>query len=406
MKSKCRLGIICLAAGLSLQLAPLDCRAQSSTAVSLPSGAQDVVKLVKAGLNEEVVLAQIKTTGARYNLSVEQIIYLHDQGVTQNEITALMAAAPAAPLTTTVPSTTAPPPAPATPTTPAAPPVTPSAPTPASAATAAPTYAPAPTAPAVPEAPLAPAAPLAVTAQPASLAAFQGELSPYGSWIAVPGCGLCWQPYIAVSDPFWRPYCDQGHWVYTDDGWFWQSDYPWGDVAFHYGRWFYSGRGWVWVPGYDWAPAWVTWRQAEGYIGWAPLPPGAVFRPGLGLYYNGALAVDIDFGLRADRFTFVPYDRFWDHDLHRFLVPRDRVVIFFHRSHVINGYRFVHGRFGVFGIGRERMGVFTHRDVRIEAPVHRWGFERRDFDRGRFSGRDEHRGEPHRWNERRDRHGR
>jgi Family of unknown function (DUF6600) len=385
MKSNCRLAILCLTAGLSLPLATLDCRAQSTNAVNLPSGVQDVVKLVKAGLNEQVVLAQIKTTGSRYNLSVDQIIYLHDQGVTQNEITALMAATPPA---TTAPSATAPPPA--------APPAT--------TASAAPTYAPAPIAPAVPEAPEAPAAPVAATAQPATLAAFQGELSPYGSWIDIPGYGLCWQPYAAVGDPFWRPYCDQGHWVYTDDGWFWQSDYPWGEVAFHYGRWFYSGRGWVWVPGYDWAPAWVCWRQAEGYVGWAPLPPGAVFRPGLGLYYHGALAVDIDFGLRAHMFTFVPYDRFWDHDLHRFLVPRDRVAIFFDRSHVLNGYRFVHGRFGVFGIGRERIGVFTHREVRIEAPAHRWGWERRDFDRGRFPGRDEHWGEQHRGNENRDHH--
>src|SRR5262249_49228579 len=36
---------------------------------------------------------------------------------------------------------------------------------------------------------------------------------------------------------------------------------------------------WVWVPAVQWAPAWVTWREGGGYIGWAPLPPEP--RPGI-----------------------------------------------------------------------------------------------------------------------------
>jgi len=170
-------------------------------------------------------------------------------------------------------------------------------------------------------------------------------------------------------DPYWRPYCDQGHWVYTAEGWLWQSDYPWGDIPFHYGRWSRDALGWVWVPGYDWAPAWVCWRHAEGYCGWAPLPPGAVFRAGVGLWFNGRLAVDVDFGLGAAMFTFVPYDRFWEHNLHAYFVPHERVQLFFGRSVIMNGYRLDHGRFVVEGLGRERVASLTRRDVRVEVVV-------------------------------------
>ena len=31
--------------------------------------------------------------------------------------------------------------------------------------------------------------------------------------------------------------------------------------------------GWYWVPGRVWAPAWVSWRRSNDYVGWAPLPP-------------------------------------------------------------------------------------------------------------------------------------
>jgi len=214
-------------------------------------------------------------------------------------------------------------------------------------------------------------APGVTPAQPGTLDYYQAQLAPYGAWVNVPGYGLCWRPSVAATDPYWRPYCDQGHWIYTADGWFWQSDYPWGDIVFHYGRWFRDPVGWVWVPGYDWAPAWVCWRKAEGYCGWAPLPPGAVFRPGVGLWFGGRMAVDVDFGLGADMFTFVPYDHFWDHNLHAFLLPRDRVRGIFGLSVVMNGYRLDHGRFIIEGLGRERMAGLTHHEIRIEVGVGR-----------------------------------
>jgi|CZKM01.1.fsa_nt_gi hypothetical protein len=342
--------VLCLVAGLVLQTTAINCPAQ--TTPSLPPGVQDVVKLVKAGLGEEVILAHIKNTGAFYSLSADQLISLHDQGVSENEIKALLGAG-----SPTVPANPAPAPAPA-------PVVTSPAPTPAVTASApAPPpaqYAPVPIAPAVPMAPTVP------MAQPGSLGYFQAQLAPYGTWMDVPGNGLCWRPSVAATDPYWRPYCDQGHWIYTADGWFWQSDYPWGDIAFHYGRWYRDSMGWIWVPGYDWAPAWVCWRQADGYCGWAPLPPGAVFKAGVGLWFGGRLAVDVDFGLGAEMFTFVPYDRFWDHNLHAYLLPRERVSVFFGHSVVMNGYRLDHGRFVVEGLGRERMAGLTHHEIRVE----------------------------------------
>ena len=194
-----------------------------------------------------------------------------------------------------------------------------------------------------------------------SLDYFQAQLAPYGAWITVPGYGLCWQPAV---DPSWRPYYDGGHWIYTDAGWFWQSDYPWGDIAFHYGRWAYVGSSWVWVPGYEYAPAWVIWRHDDndGYVGWAPLPPGAVFVNG-GWIYNGAhVSADFDFGMSATFFTFVGYDHFWDHDLRRYAVPHDRAVVVFDHSNIYNHYSFDHGRFVNGGIPRDRMEQFTHRD--------------------------------------------
>ncbi len=303
----------------------------------LPAGVQDVVKLAKAGLGEEVILAQIKSSGAAYNLSVDQILYLNSQGVSQNVIKALMqnsnpGSAPA--VTPAVPSLNPPPgnPIPGL----SSPALTP------------------------------PPGPLPASAAPASFDSFRAQLTPYGAWIDMPGYGLVWRPTVAAADPYWRPYCDQGHWVYTDEGWSWQSDYPWGEIAFHYGRWLRGGLGWVWVPAYDWAPAWVCWRHSEGYSGWAPLPPGAVFRAGIGLTFNGRLAVDVGFGLGPEAFTFVPYDHFWDHSLRAFILPRDRVDFVFGRSVIRNGYRLDHGRFVVEGIGRDRMAGYTHREIRVE----------------------------------------
>ncbi len=113
--------------------------------------------------------------------------------------------------------------------------------------------------------------PVYVAPAPQVVTTFQADLNPYGQWVVVANYGQCWRPTQVVQT--WRPYT-VGHWVWTDYGWTWASEEPWGDATCHYGRWFLDAQfGWVWMPGSTWAPAWVAWRSGGGYVGWAPLPP-------------------------------------------------------------------------------------------------------------------------------------
>ena len=101
---------------------------------------------------------------------------------------------------------------------------------------------------------------------------FYDQLSPYGQWVDFPSYGYVWLPN---AGPDFYPYSSRGSWIMTDYGWTWLSDYSWGWAPFHYGRWDYDNfYGWYWVPDNVWGPAWVTWRRAPGYYGWAPLGPG------------------------------------------------------------------------------------------------------------------------------------
>jgi hypothetical protein len=195
---------------------------------------------------------------------------------------------------------------------------------------------------------------------------FQAHLTPYGQWVDVPGIGAAWVP--AEANNFdWRPYMDAGHWEYTDAGWYWQSDYPWGDIAFHYGRWInnaYTGGRWAWAPAYDWAPSWVAWREGEGGLGWAPLPWGVEFRVGLGLYWHGALVVEgVDFGLGFDAFVFVGPDHFWGGDYRRFAFDRVRAREFYSHSQFHAGYRMEGGHLRAEGLGRDHIKEITHHEV-------------------------------------------
>ena len=100
---------------------------------------------------------------------------------------------------------------------------------------------------------------------------FYGPLSAYGTWETVGAYGQCWVP--GGVGPDWQPY-ENGTWVSTDAGWYWESDEPWGWATYHYGRWFNDpGVGWCWRPGTQWAPAWVSWCDDGDDIGWAPLAP-------------------------------------------------------------------------------------------------------------------------------------
>jgi hypothetical protein len=100
---------------------------------------------------------------------------------------------------------------------------------------------------------------------------FYQPLSPYGQWQVVGSYGSCWIPGGVAAG--WCPY-SSGYWQQTDSGWFWVSDEPWGWATYHYGGWDYNTQlGWYWVPQTQWAPAWVSWREGGGCVGWAPLGP-------------------------------------------------------------------------------------------------------------------------------------
>jgi len=210
-----------------------------------------------------------------------------------------------------------------------------------------------------------------VTAPPEvpTIGYFQAQLTPYGQWVGVPGVGTAWVPNDA-NTPGWRPYMNAGRWEYTDAGWYWQSDYPWGDIAFHYGRWInnpYTGGRWAWVPAYDWAPSWVAWREGGAGMAWAPLPWGVEFRPGLGLFWHGGLVLEggvgVDFGLGFDAFVCVGLDHFWGGDYGRFAFDSFHSREFFEHSRFHAGYRMEGGHLRAEGLGRDHIASITHHEV-------------------------------------------
>src|SRR5258708_6095602 len=148
-----------------------------------------------------------------------------------------------------------------------------------------------------------------------------------------------------------------------------------GRYPFHYGRWIREPRfGWLWVPDLTWGPAWVCWRHAEtdGYIGWAPLPYGAVWVGGGWRYHNRAVVeVGFDFGLGEDFFVFVGHDHFHDHYFryrsrveYPFHVHREIVHGFYGRTVLRNEFRRnEHGRFVNEGLGRARIERVTGHKV-------------------------------------------
>jgi hypothetical protein len=159
-----------------------------------------------------------------------------------------------------------------------------------------------------------------------SFSFFYSNLTPYGSWQVSSSYGQVWRPSAYTVG--WNPYYD-GHWVYTDLGWTWVSDYPWGDVCYHYGTWdFDPSLGWVWVPGYVWAPAWVEFRTGPDYIGWAPVPPR--FSLGATFGFGGG-------GIEASRFVFVSSGNFLAPTIRFHTVPLAQTqLVFRHTSDVKN----------------------------------------------------------------------
>jgi hypothetical protein len=302
---------------------------------NIPPAVADVIRLAESGVGDDVVLAYIQNSQATFNLGADDVLYLRDVGVSSVVITAMLNH------DTTLRNQVSANPNPVPPE---------------------PVQEPQP--PPMEEAP-----PEYSSAPPPEVNPFYNDLSPYGTWVDLSGVGWCWQPRIVLINRGWRPYCDGGHWLNSDCGWYWQSDYSWGWAPFHYGRWQLNNRcGWVWVPDTSWAPAWVIWRTSGDFCGWAPVPPHAVLDVGFGWRFNGVRAgVNFDFGLRPDCFTFVAFHDFTHHDLgHRHLEATE-VTRVFNRTTVINNFA-VNNRMVVNrGIPVDRVSAATHTQIRTVA---------------------------------------
>ncbi|MFC3323976.1 DUF6600 domain-containing protein [Mesorhizobium cantuariense] len=141
------------------------------------------------------------------------------------------------------------------------------------------------------------------------------RLSNYGGWRTSSRFGDVWVPKVRTE---WRPYTE-GRWIWTDDGWYWQSTEPFGDVVYHYGRWAYDPDfGWVWIAGDQWAPAWVVWRQGGNDVGWAPAPP------------------DVDAAFDDAWWCFVPVAAIGAVDLVRVVRPATENVVIVRNTTIIN----------------------------------------------------------------------
>ena len=104
---------------------------------------------------------------------------------------------------------------------------------------------------------------------------FYEPLTPYGHWEVVGAYGRCWVPARVDSD--WRRTATAiGNAPKTAGIGPATSLGPGPPIIMAAGI---STRriGWYWVPQTQWAPAWVSWRRGESYVGWAPLPPSARF---------------------------------------------------------------------------------------------------------------------------------
>ncbi|MEB2786435.1 DUF6600 domain-containing protein [Algoriphagus persicinus] len=154
-----------------------------------------------------------------------------------------------------------------------------------------------------------------------SFQVFYDELMPYGDWVKDGRHGYVWLP--AVYDGF-HPYGTNGHWVMTNYGNTWVSDYDWGWATFHYGRWYFDDnyQSWAWIPDYDWGPAWVDWRTGGGYYGWAPMGPG--------------FSINFRVNIPSNYWIFVPQRRFAYVNVYNYHVPHARRVKIYNNTTIIN----------------------------------------------------------------------
>lgn len=182
---------------------------------------------------------------------------------------------------------------------------------------------------------------------------FYTSLEPYGEWIELEHDLIVWRPLHVRHN--WRPY-NIGRWVWSSQGWYWDSYEPFGWATFHYGRWFYDDfYGWIWIPDYEWAPAWVEWRYNDYYIGWAPLPPYATFRIDLGIHFS------IAWHSSHHYWNFVRYPHFCNNNVNYYFIDNSTTYNIFSKTKYRTNYYSRDGRIHNGGIDRgfvERKGGY------------------------------------------------
>ncbi len=185
-----------------------------------------------------------------------------------------------------------------------------------------------------------------------SVEVFYDELEPWGAWLHDDRFGFVFAP----SDRDYTPYTD-GRWAATEFGPTWISDHPIDWAVSHYGRWVHDGE-WLWIPDTRWGPAWVEWRRADTWLGWAPL--------GLSSH-----TTDIPY----DAWRFVPVRRIYDRRLHRHYVAPQQIESLVSASST--AHRWVHARDGrryVRGPERINAGTWHGRRYQLsELPLKKSG---------------------------------
>ncbi|MDB6067091.1 MAG: hypothetical protein JWR26_3299 [Pedosphaera sp.] len=283
----------------------------------------EITKLAQSGVGDDVVLEFIQNTPAFFDLTSDDIIQLHNSGISSTAIAAMirhdrLIRAQAQAMQNQ--------PAPAA----------------SSNASEIPPPAPADAGPAPNAATQAAYDDSNDVGTPQAAYYFYNSLADSGQWATTPNNGWAWQPNVA-STPGWSPFCNNGQWIHSDAGWYWNSSYPWGWAAFHYGRWWqHPQRGWFWSPGRTWAPSWVTWRSSGDVSGWAPLPPGSFFDGRTGARFRrhegSHSSKDEDFGLKAKDFTFVPSRHFGERNLDKVRLNQSESEAAFKRSRPVNNF--------------------------------------------------------------------
>jgi hypothetical protein len=201
---------------------------------------------------------------------------------------------------------------------------------------------------------------------PKSYDMFYTKLERFGDWRETSDYGYVWQPREAQSRE-WRPYTN-GHWVYSDAGWTWVSEEPFGWATYHYGRWArLRGVGWVWVPGDEWAPAWVSWRTSNEYVGWAPLPPEARFDRQAGIHKWADNYYDIG----PDQYSFVAQKEFGSQRVERSVVPVERNVMIVNQTTNVTNITYSNTTVVNQGPSYDEMRA------RSQEPIQRYRLERR-----------------------------